>query len=572
LRVIALAGNPNSGKTTLFNAISGGSEKTGNWPGVTVEKKEASLAIGREEFRLVDLPGTYSLNSSSPEERIAGEFLQSGRADAVVIVADGGRLLRNLPLTRAILETGRPAVVALNFADELEQNGAMPDAEELSRALGVPVIPVSGRKRTGITELLTAARAANSPSGPPDWDRVISMARGQEARLSPADRLFLGKYTAYPILALAAFLLFFTVFGPPGQILSEWAGRIAERAPALLRLVPLPEFLRGMLEEGVLPGAAGVLAFLPVMLLLFFLLEILDGTGYLARAAVLLDRPLSKLGLSGRAFFPLMLGFGCTTAAILGARAAEGQRERRLTALLTPFLPCAARLPVYALMTNAFFGGAGWIAAAGLYLMGILCLIPASHILRRLPGLAAEDGCFLLELPPIRPPDMEALFRSLRARAKDFLLRVGSVILALSVVIWFLRNYTPALTPAEDISESLFALLGRGFSVLLSPMGLSDWRQGAALLSGLAAKEGIVTGLEILYAPVPLAEALPAAFTEASCLAFLAFTALEAPCISALATLRREAGCRAVWISILLSAVFSYTAGIFAYQIGRWLF
>lgn len=612
---VCLAGNPNCGKTTLFNALTGANQYVGNWPGVTVERKEARLRLNGDEIRVVDLPGVYSLSPYSIEEKITRDYIESGAADVVIDIADATNLERNLYLTLQLLERGRRVVVALNMMDELQKRGIRPDAAALSRALGAPVVPISAKRNQGIDALMAevarTAREKSAPSGRDvfskyggavfhaaaracggDWsqavelegDDFIALAKARYDRIEAAlaeagfprgayqrtisdaaDTVLMNRALAYPLFLGFMGLMFAATFGAPGEglrLLMEKVIGLAGRGAGLL-LAPAPPWARSLAVDGVLAGVGGVLSFLPQILLLFFFMSVMEDSGYMARAAFMTDRPLRKLGLSGRSFIPMLMGFGCTTTAVIAARGVENERDRRMTIMLTPYMSCGAKLPVYALFAAALFPGAKAGLVLGLYGLGIVAMALSGAAMRRLWFRAGETP-FVMELPEYRMPTVKSVLRRLSDRARDFMARAGTVIFAMSILIWFLRAFTPGLSPTDEIGASMLGALGARISPAFLPLGFGDAAKCVALVAGIVAKEAIVSTMQVVYAvadPGALAAALGGHFTRASAISYLVFILLYTPCVSALAAMRRELG-SARWF---LRALFSQLAVAWAF-------
>lgn len=571
---VALAGNPNCGKTTLLNALTGANLRVGNWPGVTVERKQARLRFEGCEIVLNDLPGIYSMRAYAVEERVSRDFLLQGAYDITLCVLDAAALSRSLYLALEIKRLGRPVVAAINQADELKRRGGHVDPAALSRALDMPVVLISARTGEGLNALLRLlAACAGRPRAPitraetpGDYaaftravcqsyafiDRALESGRyraAREAWAQPrADRVLLGRLSAYPAFFAILGAMFYLTFGPPGSALSAWCDRavgcFARLAAHALSALNTPWQMRSLVLDGAIAGVGGVIGFLPQILILFALMALLEESGYMARAAFLADRALRALGISGRAFIPLVMGLGCTTTAVVCARGVDDERDRRMTILLLPNMSCGAKLPVYALFAGAFWpANGGWVIAL-IYLSGVCALALAGRLLG---GTLLKGGQtpFLMELPPYRMPQLRALGRRVAARARDFLLRAGTLIFLMSVAVWFLQSFTPALTWARYGGESIFARLGAWITPVMAPAGLDGWEKCAALISGLVAKEAVVSTLQVLCragSPDALPTALGQYFTPASAAAFLAFTLLYTPCIAALSAMRRELG------------------------------
>lgn len=713
---IALAGNPNSGKTTLFNALTGSNQYVGNWPGVTVERKEALFELGEDTATLTDLPGVYSLSPYSIEENITRHFIAQHHPDVVLNIVDATNLERNLFLTLQLMELERPMVIALNLMDEVERHGGRIDGERLSELLGAPVVPISAKKRTGFDELFAAlhsqahhpvtasalrrydaatrmavasivaalggaeahsafdvsehfghrdarhrdddhtAEAPHAHIGgyvdegdldyapPTAWvalkllegdDQILSSAyltEDQRAKIRSAirgylnqgrkrhpgidgltlmadvrysaietmlkeagfrraddtgsdlsdriDRVMTHRVFAFPIFLAIMGLMFAVTFGPVGQTLSGWVGALINNVLGagvrrLLLAASAPQWIQSLILEGVIAGVGGVVTFLPQILMIFLFLSILEDSGYMSRAAFITDRLLRKFGLSGRSFIPMLMGFGCTTTAVIGARAVENERDRRMTILLTPFMSCGAKLPVYGLFAAAFFARGQGLVVFSLYLLGMLMMVLVGLILRK-TTFREGDTPFLMELPPYRWPTPVNVLRRLWERAKDFLTRAGTLIFAMSVLIWFMQSFSFSLQYVADSEKSIFGWLGRFISPLLAPLGFGDWRKGVALLSGLVAKEAVVSTLQVLYAAPDtgrLVGMLQQYFTPLSAYSFLVFTLLYPPCVAAMASIRREVGkAKYLWLSIGIQVGVAYLVSLIVYQVGRLFF
>ena len=661
---LALVGNPNCGKTTLFNALTGSNQYVGNWPGVTVEKKEGLAAVDGRTVTIVDLPGIYSLSPYSMEEIVARNFIVEEAPDAIINIVDATNLERNLYLTVQLLELEKPMVVALNFMDEVEKHGDKIDVKRLSQALGVPVIPITARSGEHIGDLLKEAHKcvhtgftlepddlydsfthqihhqvgelihdrAYAAGLPAHWTSIkllegdervenalklndetrwklsrivdtyehayplgdretlvadsryrfisrvttVSVKKGRPlGSLTTSDRIdsvVTHKLFAVPIFLLTMLLMFALTFGPLGSFLSSavealvgllggWAsGRLAAAGaqPWLISLV-----------------VGGVLTFLPQIALLFLFLSILEDSGYMARAAFIMDRLLRRFGLSGKAFIPMLMGFGCTVPAIMGARTMEQEKDRRMTMLLVPFMSCSARLPVYGLLTAAFFPKYAGLVVFSLYLIGLICAI-LSGIFFKKAVFRGEPAPFLLELPPYRLPTLRNCAAHVWEKVRGFLVKAGTLILAMSVVLWFLQSFGPGLQMVADPGESFLGHFGTWLAPLLAPLGFGAWQAAVALLSGLIAKEAVVSTLSLLYgfsigaAGTTVATALAATFTTPlAAYCFLVFILLYVPCVAAVSTMYREMGSlKWTLFSIGWQLLCAYGVTFLIYQLG----
>ena len=658
----ALAGNPNCGKTTLFNRMTGSSQSVGNWPGVTVEKKEGFTRTGDLMVGVVDLPGIYSLVPYSPEEKAARDFLLSGEADLILNIVDATNLERNLYLTTQLAELGLPMVVALNMADVIEKRGEKIDCMLLQKELGVPVLPVSASRGTGVDALLRrAAHQALSGEAPKfvplyserventlheleellqkarapvrghrRWLAVSLLESGGEAgvRLTPEerrqaerlrakipvteyvdremviadqryrylcgvcrravqkksagakrdfsakiDRVVTSRFLGLPLFALAMIFIFWVTFGAPGAYftgLSERAiASLSRGAARLLDFAGAADWQKSLALDGVLGGVGAVLAFFPQIILLFSLLSFLEDSGYMARAAFMMDRVLRRLGLSGRAFVPLLMGFGCTVPAVMGTRILERERDKRLTVLITPFMSCSAKMPVYSLIISALFAGHQPLVIFSVYGLGILAAVLSALLFKNtlLPGGPAP---FVMELPPYRMPTPQGLWLHVWQRLKDFLSKAGSVLLLATVAVWFLQYFAPSFRRAADPSQSILAHFGRIIAPIFIPCGFGEWRQAVSLVTGLVAKESVVSTMRVLYpagADGSLTDALQQAFSPVSAYAFLIFVLLYTPCVAALSAIRREMG-SLKWTAVTIGyqLLLAWFASAFFYQ------
>ena len=649
---VALVGNPNCGKTTLFNALTGSNQYVGNWPGVTVEKKEGEARMGEMKFTVVDLPGIYSLSPYSMEELVARKFILWERPDAIIDIVDATNLERNLYLTMQLLELERPVVLAVNFMDEVEKKGDIIDCDRLSAHLGVPVVPISARDNSNIDKLVQEVHRqmhtgltvepddlyddfthaihhrvselihdrAYEKGVPAHWasikllggdeevakdleldqatlDKIDAIAREYEASSPLGDRETLladSRYrfvervvrsavkrkdsagaptvteridavATHRIWAIPVFLgmmlaVFLVTFSGPGAWLSDGIAWFVEEVlcPGVsgwLSAVQAPSWLNGLLVDGLISGVGGVLTFLPMIALLFLFLSMLEDSGYMARAAFVMDRTLRHFGLSGKAFIPMLMGFGCTVPAVMGARTMENEKDRRMTILLVPFMSCGARLPIYGLMTAAFFPKYGGLIVFCLYVLGPVIAIISGLILKK-SVFQGEPAPFLLELPPYRMPTLHNIWLHVWERIRDFLTRAGTVIAAMSVAVWFLQSFGPDLHMVEDTADSILAMVGGWLAPVFAPMGFGVWQAAVALLTGLIAKEAVVSSMSLFYGfsltdYAAAGAVMSAAFSPAAALAFLVFCALYTPCVAAIATIRREMNSRS-WTMLTL--------------------
>ena len=633
----ALVGNQNCGKTTLFNQLTGSNQHVGNFPGVTVDRKDGAIR-GQPNTLVTDLPGIYSMSPYTSEEIISRNFVLNEKPKGIINIVDATNIHRNLYLTMQLLEMDVPMVIALNMMDEVTGNGGSIDVNKMEELLGVPVIPISASKNQGVDELIKHAihvahyqekplrqdfcdendaggavhRALHAvihliqdhadKAGIPvrfaaskllegdkrilyaldldvnekeilehislqmeaerGLDRSAAMAdmrysyiknvcsqtvhkpheSKERIRSQKIDTLLTGKYTAIPFFILIMGLVFFLTFNVIGAFLQ---GLLESGIDALTALVDsgltalgTNEVLHDLIINGIFAGVGSVLSFLPVIVTLFFFLSMLEDSGYIARVAFVMDTLLRKIGLSGRSIVPLLIGFGCTVPAIMSTRILPSERDRKMTILLTPFMSCTAKLPIYAFFTAAFFPGRGGLIMTGLYLLGIIVGILAALFYRK-TLFKGEPVPFVMELPNYRLPSPKSVGQLLWEKAKDFLERAFTVIFMATIVIWFLQSFSPQLQFVEDSSQSILAKLAGLLEPLFRPLGLGDWRICTSLISGVMAKESVVSTMEILFAG-----GVASALSSRAALSLLVFSLLYSPCIAAIASVKRELGAK----------------------------
>ncbi len=661
---LALAGNQNCGKTTLFNALTGSNQHVGNFPGVTVEQKRGMIR-NRRDLLVTDLPGIYSLTPYTGEEAVARDYLLSDAPDAIINIVDATNIERNLYLTLQLLELRLPMVVALNMMDEMAKNNGSVDVAMLSATLGVPVVPISAATGAGISELIEraektarrrtlpavqdfcggavhrclhavahviedhAARAGLSPryaAGRLIWgddafsnelglsgnekelvehsvlemegetqtdrreaitdmryafiDGAVSLsvtrpkASRAERRSEGIDRILTGKYTAFPVFLLVMSLVFYLTFHVIGSGLSDLMASGIDALTAVvdrgLTAYGINPVVHSLLIDGVFAGVGSVLSFLPIIVTLFFFLSLLEDTGYMARVAFVMDRPLRHLGLSGRSFVPMLIGFGCSVPALMATRTLSSDRDRRMTMLLVPFMSCSAKLPIYAVFAAAFFPAYAALVMTGLYLAGILLAVLAALILKG-TAFRGQPIPFVMELPPYRMPRPKNVLLLLWDKAKDFLTRAFTVIFLATVVIWFLQTFDTRLNVVSDSADSLLAMIGRFLAPAFAPAGFADWRAVTALISGFTAKEAVVGTLAVLTGSgvAALSSVLPGMFTTLAAVSYLLFTLLYTPCAAAVAALRREwGGSWATPVVVAGQCLVAWIVATLVYQIG----
>ena len=650
----ALAGNQNCGKTTLFNCLTGSNQHVGNFPGVTVDRKDGQIR-NHPEATVTDLPGIYSLSPYTGEEVVSRQFILDSRPDAVIDIIDATNIERNLYLTLQLMELDRPMVIALNMMDEVTANGGTIDVNLLERELGVPVVPISAAKNEGIGELVEHAMhiarygerpgridfcssAADSPDGgalhrcihgianliedhakaaaiplrfaatklvegdalvikalnldqneldaiehiisqmeeESGSDRLCALAdmrftfiedvcatcvvkphESREHKRSVAiDRVLTGRFTAIPMFILIMGLVFWLTFGVIGAalqgLLEQLVSMVIGAADAGLTAFGTNPVVRSLVVNGVLTGVGSVLSFLPIIVVLFLLLSILEDSGYMARVAFVMDKILRRFGLSGRSFVPMLVGFGCSVPAIMSTRTLPSDHDRKMTVMLTPFMSCSAKLPVYGLLCAAFFPQATVPAMVSLYILGILVGMIVATILNH-TTFKGEPVPFIMELPNYRMPSAKTTLLLAWDKAKGFITKAFTIIFAASVVIWFLQTFDIRFNMVTDQSQSMLAGLGGLIAPVFAPLGFGDWRTSTALACGLVAKESVISTLTVLLGSTS-AVALSGMFTAPIAYVFLVFVLLYPPCVAAISTVRSELGGR-------------YAAAVFALQV-----
>ncbi|MDE6729547.1 MAG: ferrous iron transport protein B [Oscillospiraceae bacterium] len=657
----ALVGNQNCGKTTLFNQLTGSNQHVGNFPGVTVDRKDGTIR-NHPETLVTDLPGIYSMSPYSAEEIVSRNFVLDEKPKAIMNIVDATNIERNLYLTMQLLEMDIPMIVALNFMDELSNNGGSIDINTIEEMLGVPVVPISAAKNQGVDELIThaihiayyqerpkkqdfcPATAHNGAvhrclhavihliqdhaerAGIPvrfaaskiiegdhlileklnldqnevemlehmilqmeterGLDRSASIAdmrfafiqkicsqtvikpheSKEHARSQKLDKILTGKYTAIPVFILimmAVFLLTFEVIGAKLQELLELGiDALTNLTEQMLIASNVNETVRSLVIDGIFSGVGSVLSFLPIIITLFFFLSFLEDSGYLARVAFFMDKLLRKIGLSGRSIVPMLIGFGCTVPAVLATRTLPSERDRKMTILLTPFMSCTAKLPIYAFFIDAFFSTQKGLIMTGLYFLGILAGILHAWLCKGFL-FQGEAVPFVMELPNYRMPGAKNVLRLLWEKAKDFLQRAFTVIFVATVAVWFLQSFDPQLNVTENSQDSILAILAGWIAPLLKPIGLGDWRIVTAFISGFMAKESVVSVLEVLFG-----ENLTLFMSPTVAASLLVFSLLYTPCVAAISSIKRELGtkwavgvvfwqCAVAWIAALAVNVIS---------------
>lgn len=648
----ALAGNQNCGKTTLFNQLTGSNQHVGNFPGVTVDRKDGTIR-NHPEASVTDLPGIYSLSPYTGEEIVSRQFILDEHPDAIIDIIDATNIERNLYLTLQLMELDRPMVIALNMMDEVTANGGAVDVNLLESLLGVPVVPISAARNEGIGELvdhaLHVARFRERPGrldfcapdgsdggalhrcihgianliedhavtahipvrfaatklvegdelvtealhldrneldaiehiitqmeGEAGTDRLSALAdmrfsfigdvcgrcvvkpheSREHVRSVKIDRILTGRYTAIPAFLVIMGLVFWLTFGVIGTalqgLMEDGIAAVIASADAGLKAFGTNDVVRSLAVDGVLTGVGSVLTFLPIIVVLFLFLSILEDSGYMARVAFVMDKVLRRFGLSGRSFVPMLVGFGCTVPAIMSTRTLPSEHDRKMTVMLTPFMSCSAKLPVYGLLCGAFFPQATVPAMVSLYLIGIAVGCIAALVLNR-TAFKGDPVPFIMELPNYRLPSVKTTVMLAWDKAKDFITKAFTIIFAATVVIWFLQTFDIRFNVVADQSQSLLAGLGSIIAPVLAPLGFGDWRASTALVTGLIAKESVISTLTVLLGATSPA-VLSTMFSPFTAYVFLVFTLLYPPCVASIGAVKSELGAR-------------YAVAVFAFQV-----
>ncbi len=658
----ALVGNQNSGKTTLFNQLTGAKQHVGNFPGVTVDRKDGAI-LGMKNTLITDLPGIYSMSPYSGEELVSRNFVLNEKPKGIINIVDVTNIERNMYLTMQLLEMGIPVVVALNMMDEMTGNGGTVDVNAMEAMLGVPVVPISAAKNQGVHELVDhaihVAKYQEKPerqdfcdendhngavhrclhavihliqdhaesAGIParfaackaiEGDRLIIEQLGldkneketlehitlqmekergldrsaaiadmrfsfitkvcdscvvkpresrEHTRSGKIDKILTGKYTAIPFFIIIMGLVFFLTFNVIGAVLqdllSAGIGSLTGALDGALTDAGVNEVLHGLIIGGIFEGVGSVLSFLPIIVTMFFFLSLLEDSGYIARVAFVMDKLLRRLGLSGRSIVPLLIGFGCTVPAVMSTRTLPSERDRKMTILLTPFMSCTAKLPIYAFFVNAFFPRYRALIMIGLYLLSILIGILVAFLYKK-TMFKGEAVPFVMELPNYRLPSARSTLQLLWEKSKDFLQRAFSVILIATIVVWFLKSFDFRFNLVDNSSDSILARIAGFISPAFSPLGLGDWRIVTSLISGFMAKESVVSTLEVLFGAGGAAGAMSALAASS----LLVFSLLYTPCVAAVASVRRELGRKWALYVVFWQCAVAWVAAMAVHLIG----
>ena len=582
---IALLGNPNVGKTTLFNSLTGSNQRVGNWAGVTVDKKEGYF----NNFNIVDLPGIYAMDTYSNEEKVSKEFLENGQVDLILNIIDASNIDRNLYLTMQLKQFKKPIILAVNMIDVAEKKGIHIDYEKLGQLLNVVVIPIQASKEIGIEKVKTALSSINK-NKIDNTDYSFSSEKETYAYIEDLlskctktsknskkhikenlDNIMLNPWFAYPIFFAIMALMFQVTFAWIGQPLSDLLDSLLNDS-----LVPIIEgwinnyspWFQSLILDGIVGGVGGIVVLLPVILSLFACITILEDSGYMARVAFLMDKIMRKMGLSGKAFIPMIVGFGCSVPAIMSARTLESEKDRKLTALLVPLMSCNARLPVYSIFASVFFPKYVGLVVASLYFLGIILAFILGIIFKHLI-FKNEEEPLLIELPEYKLPSLKNLFVQLYEKSKNFLIKAGTLIFAMSIILWFLSNFN--FSGMTDVNDSILASIGGFIAPIFKPLGFGNWQSSVSLLTGLIAKETVVSSMGVIFAG-NLEVMLPLHFTALSALSFMVFILLYTPCITAVGTMKKEFGTKITLFSITYQLILAWSISFLVFNIGSLFF
>ncbi|MBU3107614.1 ferrous iron transport protein B [Clostridium gasigenes] len=581
MKTVALLGNPNVGKTTLFNSLTGSTQRVGNWAGVTVDKKEGFFG----DVKVVDLPGIYALDTYSNEEKISKKFLENDEVDVILNIIDASNINRNLYLTTQLKQFKKPIILAVNMIDVAEKKGFNLDYNKLSELLQVKVIPIVASKEEGINEVKDALESDVFFSSQTDNDfhfedekatysfidsvlekcSTTSIKKGKPIK-DKLDNILLNPWLAYPIFLAFMALMFQVTFAWVGQPLSDMLDALLNDSllPFVTSLLSdSSPWFQSLIVDGIIAGVGGIVVLLPIILALFACISVLEDSGYMARIAFIMDKVMRKMGLSGKAFIPMIVGFGCTVPAIMSARTLESEKDRKLTALLVPLMSCNAKLPVYAVFAAVFFPKYVGLIVAGLYLLGVILAFIFGVIFKNTIFKKDEEP-FIIELPEYKTPSIKNIGKQVWEKAKGFLVRAGTLIFAMSVLIWFLSNFN--FTGMVDVNDSLLSSIGSVIAPIFKPLGFGDWQSSVSLLTGLLAKESVIASMGIIFSG-DLTLMLPVYFTSASALSFLVFVLLYTPCISVIGAMYKEYGTKFTLFSIAYQLILAWVVSFIVFNI-----
>ncbi|WP_252243678.1 MULTISPECIES: ferrous iron transport protein B [unclassified Clostridium] len=670
---IGLAGNPNCGKTTMFNDLTGSTQYVGNWPGVTVEKKGGKLKWNKD-VEIVDLPGIYSLSPYTLEEVVTRDFMMNDKPDVIINIIDASNIERNLYLTTQILELGIPTVLALNMMDIVEKNGDKLKVEKLSQLLGCPIVETSAIKGKGIKEVVEKAIELSKKENVNDFKlelsqevessiknieealdnssfkneidsrwlsiklferdknilnnnkfsknvldkvdgiinkceneldddsesiitgerydfigKVVSKAvkknnKNNETASDKIDKIVTNRFLALPIFALIMWGVYYIAVSSLGTIATDWTNDtlfgeiISGNVSTWLEGVGVAAWLQGLVVDGLIGGVGAVLGFVPQIMILFFLLSILEDCGYMSRVAFIMDRIFRKFGLSGKSFIPMLISSGCGVPGIMATRTMENDRDRKMTIMLTTFIPCGAKIPIIALFAGAIFGGASWVAPS-VYFLGIIMIIICGILLKKTKLFQGEPAPFVMELPQYHIPSLKGVLMHMWDRGKAFIIKAGTIIFVACGAIWFMQSFNWSLEMV-DAGDSILASIGNVFAPIFTPLGFGNWQSAVATITGLVAKENVVATFGILFGIAEATEEDPTllmnvagVFTAVSAFSFIAFNMLCAPCFAAIGAIKREMGSwKWTWITLGFQTGTAYLVALLINQVGNVLF
>lgn len=606
---VGLVGNQNSGKTTLFNCLTGMNAKIGNWPGVTIEKKLGTIKGTKHE--ITDLPGIYSLSPYSAEEEVSRNFVFNENPDVIINIVDATCLERSLFLTTQLLESNCKVIVALNMADKLEEKGLSIDEKKMEEMLGTKVIKISALKETGIEELIKEIdkpikRKENKVIPEylsKDYDiekyeeivnqkysfisRVVETCikkkKRPEAISDRLDKIFLNRWLAFPIFIIIMFLIYYLSVGIVGNftvdLVGDAVGSFGEWVGSLMENIGLSEWLNSLVVDGIISGVGAVLGFVPQLIILFLCIALLETTGYMSRISLLLDKVFRKLGLSGKSLIPFIVGSGCSVPGIMGTRIIENEDERKMTAILTPFIPCSAKLPIIALFAGYFFPNSSGIVSSSLYFFAIAVIIISALIMKKFV-FKHTSSTYISELPEYKLPSAKYILKDVFDKVMAFIKRAGTIILLCSIIIWFLLSFSFKMEYGVDVEESILASIGNKISWVFKPMlGENSWEAAVSALQGLVAKEQVVSSMAVINglaedasegAEIFVKDGAFGFFTASSAYAFMVFNLFSAPCFGAIGAMKRELGSTKKLLKALaFQTGLAWVLATFVYQIGN---
>lgn len=596
--IFALVGNQNCGKTTIFNEITNMNQHVGNFPGVTVETISGEVQ-GKKNCQIVDLPGLYSLNTYTKEEDVSKEFILKAKPDVIINVVDATKLERNLYLTLQLKELGIPMVLALNMMKEVKQNKGKINEIELSKRLGMPIIPLTTVTKEEVKRVIDKATNISSrQKGKVEftdkkdketiikkYQRIEEICSGivnvpkdnkEKKKTYKIDKILTNKLLGIPIFILIMFTIFYLTFNVIGNYFTDLINKgilvVTNQTERVFIANNTSIIVQTLIIDGIFNGIGSVVSFLPIIVTLYFFLSILEDSGYMTRIAFIMDKPLNKIGLSGKSIVPILLGFGCSVPAILSIRTIQSEKERKLTMLLVPFISCSAKIPIYAVFISMFFKENAAIAMITIYLIGIILGILITVLLKRKTNLGHEAP-FILELPNYRMPSIKNTWRLMWNKTKEFIQKAFSIIFVASIIIWFLKSFDMGLNFVTEES-SMLAQIGKKISPLFKPLGFSDWRIVTSLITGISAKEAVISTLSILTATSIklLPEVLKTIFTPSSTISFLIFTLLYTPCIASLSIIKKETNTKTAIQVALNQLIIAYLTSFIVYKLSIFLF